>query len=70
MRHYDIVLLIHPNHSDDIGSIVEKQKESLTAAGADVYRVEDWGRKNCTILFVIKPKPILFVFQYRWTVAN
>ena len=46
MRHYDIVLLIHPNHSDDIGSIVEKQKESLTAAGADVYRVEDWGRKK------------------------
>ena len=70
MRHYDIVLLIHPNHSDDIGSIVEKQKNH-SQQPVPMYTVLKTGdEKNCTILFVIKPKPILFVFQYRWTVAN
>ncbi|MGC6404408.1 MAG: 30S ribosomal protein S6 [Candidatus Comchoanobacterales bacterium] len=45
-KHYDIILLIHPNHSDDIQSIINKQKESFSDSGADVYRVEDWGRKK------------------------
>lgn len=44
MRHYEIILLVHPDQSEQVPAMVERYKTSITAAGGKVHRVEDWGR--------------------------
>lgn len=46
MRHYEIVLLIHPDQSEQVNAMVERYKGVVTAAGGKVHRVEDWGRRQ------------------------
>jgi small subunit ribosomal protein S6 len=46
MRHYEIVLLIHPDQSEQVPAMLERYKTSITAAGGKVHRVEDWGRRQ------------------------
>lgn len=46
MRHYEIVLLIHPDQSEQVPAMLERYKSSIIAAGGKVHRVEDWGRRS------------------------
>jgi len=46
MRHYEIVLLIHPDQSEQVPAMLERYKTSITASGGKVHRVEDWGRRQ------------------------
>jgi small subunit ribosomal protein S6 len=46
MRHYEIVLLIHPDQSEQVPAMLERYKGIVTAAGGTVHRVEDWGRRQ------------------------
>ena len=46
MRHYEIVLLIHPDQSEQVPAMLERYKTSVTAGGGKVHRVEDWGRRQ------------------------
>ena len=46
MRHYEIVLLIHPDQSEQVPAMLERYKSSITATGGKVHRVEDWGRRQ------------------------
>jgi len=46
MRHYEIVLLIHPDQSEQVPAMLERYKGIVTAAGGKVHRVEDWGRRQ------------------------
>jgi small subunit ribosomal protein S6 len=46
MRHYEIVLLIHPDQSEQVPAMLERYKGLITAAGGKVHRVEDWGRRQ------------------------
>jgi len=46
MRHYEIVLLIHPDQSEQVPAMLERYKGVVTAAGGKVHRVEDWGRRQ------------------------
>jgi len=46
MRHYEIVLLIHPDQSEQVPAMLERYKTLVTAAGGKVHRVEDWGRRQ------------------------
>ena len=46
MRHYEIVLLIHPDQSEQVPAMLERYKGLVTAAGGTVHRVEDWGRRQ------------------------
>ena len=46
MRHYEIVLLIHPDQSEQVPAMLERYKAVLAAAGGKVHRVEDWGRRQ------------------------
>ena len=50
MRHYEIVLLIHPDQSEQVPAMLERYKALLTAAGGKVHRVEDWGRRQLAYL--------------------
>ena len=44
MRHYEIVLLVHPDQSEQVPGMLERFKGTVTAAGGKVHRLEDWGR--------------------------
>jgi small subunit ribosomal protein S6 len=46
MRHYEIVLVIHPDQSEQVPAMLERYKGVVTAAGGKVHRVEDWGRRQ------------------------
>jgi small subunit ribosomal protein S6 len=46
MRHYEIVFLVHPDQSEQVPAMVEKYQGMVTAAGGQVHRSEDWGRRQ------------------------
>jgi len=46
MRHYEIILLIHPDQSEQVPAMLERYKSMITAGGGKVHRVEDWGRRQ------------------------
>jgi small subunit ribosomal protein S6 len=46
MRHYEIVLLIHPDQSEQVPAMLERYKALVAAGGGKVHRVEDWGRRQ------------------------
>ena len=50
MRHYEIVLLIHPDQSEQVPAMLERYKGVITAGGGIVHRVEDWGRRQMAYL--------------------
>ena len=45
MRHYEIVLLIHPDQSEQVPAMLERYKATVAAANGKLHRVEDWGRR-------------------------
>ena len=45
MRHYEIVVLIHPDQSDQSAAMVERYRMIVEESGGTVHRLEDWGRR-------------------------
>jgi small subunit ribosomal protein S6 len=50
MRHYEIILLIHPDQSEQVPAMLERYKGVITTGGGKVHRVEDWGRRQMAYL--------------------
>lgn len=46
MRHYEIVLLIHPDQSDQVSAMVERYRSIVEKNNGQVHRHEDWGRRQ------------------------
>ena len=46
MRHYEIILLIHPDQSEQVPAMLERYKGMITTGGGAIHRVEDWGRRQ------------------------
>ena len=46
MRHYEIVLIVHPDQSEQVPAMVERYKSLIEAASGKVHRFEDWGRRQ------------------------
>lgn len=46
MRHYEIVLLVHPDQSEQVPAMVERYTGVITEKGGSVHRNEDWGRRQ------------------------
>lgn len=46
MRHYEIVLLVHPGQSEQAPGMLERYQDMVAAADGRVHRVEDWGRRR------------------------
>ena len=44
MRHYEVVLLVHPNQSDQVPGMMERYKVLAEREEGRVHRLEDWGR--------------------------
>ncbi len=46
MRHYEIVLLVHPDQSEQVPAMIERYRSMIEATQGRVHRVEDWGRRQ------------------------
>jgi small subunit ribosomal protein S6 len=46
MKHYEIVVIIHPDQSEQVSQMVEKYKSQITSQGGKIHRFEDWGRRQ------------------------
>jgi small subunit ribosomal protein S6 len=46
MRHYEIVLMVHPDQSEQVAGMIEHYTSSIIQSGGVVHRVEDWGRRQ------------------------
>ena len=46
MRHYEIVVMVHPDQSEQVPAMTERYKNMITAGGGKVHRLEDWGRRQ------------------------
>lgn len=46
MRHYEIVIMVHPDQSNQVESMVERYKTQITEAKGLIHRHEDWGRRQ------------------------
>jgi small subunit ribosomal protein S6 len=40
MRHYEIILLIHPDQSEQVPAMLERYKGMIVAGGGKIHRVE------------------------------
>ncbi|MGH8736194.1 MAG: 30S ribosomal protein S6 [Burkholderiales bacterium] len=48
MRHYEIVLIVHPDQSEQVPAMVDRYKGVIAARSGIVHRLEDWGRRQLT----------------------
>jgi small subunit ribosomal protein S6 len=46
MRHYEIVVMIHPDQSEQVPNMVARYKETITKRNGKIHRFEDWGRRQ------------------------
>lgn len=46
MRHYEIVILVHPDQSTQVPAMVERYQSMIKEGGGEVHRLEDWGRRQ------------------------
>ena len=46
MRHYEIVVMVHPDQSDQVPAMIERYTNMVQADGGKVHRLEDWGRRQ------------------------
>lgn len=44
MRHYEIVLLVHPDQSEQVPGMLDRYRTLIEEKGGSVHRSEDWGR--------------------------
>ncbi|MBV1907204.1 MAG: 30S ribosomal protein S6 [Pseudomonadales bacterium] len=45
MRHYEVVILVHPDQSDQVPGMMERYQSLVEADNGVIHRREDWGRR-------------------------
>ncbi len=46
MRNYEIVLIVHPDQSEQVPAMVERYKSLIVTRAGQIHRLEDWGRRQ------------------------
>ncbi|MBK2028536.1 30S ribosomal protein S6 [Francisella noatunensis] len=46
MKHYEIVLMIHPDQSEQLDTMLSKYRGIIEEKGGKIHRFEDWGRRQ------------------------
>ena len=46
MRHYEIVLMFHPDQSEQVPGMIQRYTDLINAAEGKIHRLEDWGRRQ------------------------
>ena len=45
MRHYEIVVLVHPDQSEQLPGMLERYRKLVEDNKGTIHRLEDWGRR-------------------------
>jgi len=45
LRHYEIVVLIHPDQSEQVPAMIDRYKKVVEDSKGTMHRLEDWGRR-------------------------
>ena len=45
MRHYEIVIMVHPDQSEQVPAMIGRYQDIVTENKGVVHRLEDWGRR-------------------------
>jgi len=48
MRHYEIVLIVHPDQSEQVPAMLERYRQMIATHKGTMHRLEDWGRRQLT----------------------
>ncbi len=48
MRHYEIVLIVHPDQSEQVPAMIDRYRQMITGRKGTIHRLEDWGRRQLT----------------------
>jgi len=48
MRHYEIVLIVHPDQSEQVPAMVDRYRQLINGRKGAIHRYEDWGRRQMT----------------------
>lgn len=46
MRHYELCIIVHPDQSEQVPSMIERYKNLVLEQGGKVHRIENWGRRQ------------------------
>ncbi len=46
MRHYELCVIVHPDQSEQVPSMIDRYKSLILEQGGKVHRVENWGRRQ------------------------
>ncbi|AKC32528.1 30S ribosomal protein S6 [Candidatus Pantoea carbekii] len=46
MRHYEIVLMVHPDQSEQVSGMIERYSNAIADTKGKIHRIEDWGRRQ------------------------
>ena len=46
MRHYEVVIMVHRDHSDQVAGMIERYRGLIARGNGTVHRIEDWGRRQ------------------------
>lgn len=46
MRHYEIVILVHPDQSSLVPAMIDRYRSMIEEASGVIHRLEDWGRRH------------------------
>ncbi len=46
MRHYEIVMLVHPDQSEQLPAMIERYSGTIAKGNGVIHRSEDWGRRQ------------------------
>jgi small subunit ribosomal protein S6 len=46
LRHYEVVVMVHPDQSEQVPAMIERYKGMVEVDGGKVHRLEDWGRRQ------------------------
>lgn len=46
MRHYEVIIMIHPDRSDEVNKIIKQYTDKISLLKGKIHRIEDWGRKQ------------------------
>ena len=46
MRHYEVIFLVHPDHSMQVPEIIKQYKSIIESSSGKVHRLENWGLRK------------------------
>jgi len=45
MRHYEVVVLVHPDQSEQLPDMLDRYRKLIEGNKGSIHRLEDWGRR-------------------------